>query len=256
MKATFLQYQKPLLCCMIPDDNPDRMIETIMNAHYDGADAFGFQVEGWRPEFINEETMKNVFKHCLGKPIYITSYRHHSNAGKTDDECAEVLFAAIRAGATIVDVMADFYDPQPYEITHNEEAVAKQKALIEKIHGMGAEVLMSSHTHTHLSEDEAVAYAKAQKERGADVCKIVNFSNTEDEEQENIRAILRIKKEVGGKFLFLANGEYCHTIRQIGTSLGVCMWLCVQSYKPGTSREQPLLRSMRQVKDNLFYNNQ
>ena len=129
-------------------------------------------------------------------------------------------------------------------------AVAKQKALIERFHAAGAEVLMSSHTHTHLSEDEAVAYAKAQRERGADVCKIVNFSNTEDEEQENIRAILRIKKEVGGKFLFLANGEYCHTIRQIGTSLGVCMWLCVQK----AVREQPQLRAMKQVQDNLFYN--
>ena len=249
MKATFLQYQKPLLCCMIPDTTPDSAISSIINAHYDGADAFGIQLESWKPEYLNEETMRRVFKACLGKPIYVTSYRLHSNAGKTDDECAEVLFTAIRAGATMVDVMADTYDPQPYEMTHNPEAVAKQKALIERFHAAGAEVLMSSHTHTHLSEDEAVEYAKAQKERGADVCKIVNFSNTPDEEQENIRAILRIKKEVGGKFLFLATGEYCHTIRQIGTSLGVCMWLCVQK----AVREQPQLRAMKQVQDSLFY---
>ena len=252
MKATFLQYQKPLLCCMIPENTPDRAISAIMNAHYDGADAFGFQLEGWKPEHLTEETLRQVFKYCLGKPIYVTSYRHHCNEGKTDDECAEVLFTAIRAGATLVDVMADTYDPQPYELTHNAEAVAKQKALIERFHAAGAEVLMSCHTHTHLSEDEAVACAKAQRERGADVCKIVNFSNTAEEEQENIRAILRIKSEVGGKFLFLANGEYCHTIRQIGTSLGVCMWLCVQN----TVREQPQLRAMKQVQDNLFYNNQ
>lgn len=254
MKATFLQYQKPLLCCMIPDDNPERCIETIMNAHYDGAEAFGFQLEGWKPEYLNEETMRRVFAACLGKPIYVTSYRHHSNAGKTDDECAEILFTAIRAGATLVDVMADFYDPQPYEITHNEEAVAKQKALIAKFHEMGAEVLMSSHTHTHIKEDELVRYAQAQRDRGADVCKIVNFDYSETDTDENFRAILRIRREVGGAFLFLCTGGNCHQLRQIGTSLGVCMWLCVQSYRPGTSREQPLLRSMRQVKDNLFYN--
>ena len=249
MKPTFLEYQKPLLCCMIPENTPERAIETIMNAHYDGADAFGFQLEGWSPEHLNEETMKNVFKYCMGKPIYVTSYRHHSNAGKTDDECAEVLFTAIRAGATLVDVMADYYDPQPYEITYNEEAVAKQKLLIEKLHSMGAEVLMSSHTHTHIDEDGLVKYAKAQRERGADICKIVNYGYTEEQADTNFRAVLRIKREVGGKFLFLANGDYCYPLRQIGPSLGVCMWLCVQR----TSREQPLLRAMKQVRDNLFY---
>ena len=160
MKPTFLEYQKPLLCCMIPENTPDRAISAIMNAHYDGADAFGFQLEGWKPEHLTEETLRQVFKYCLGKPIYVTSYRHHSNEGKTDDECAEVLFTAIRAGATLVDVMADTYDPQPYELTHNAEAVEKQKALIERFHAAGAEVLMSCHTHTHLSEDEAVACAK------------------------------------------------------------------------------------------------
>lgn len=254
MKATFLQYSKPLLCCMIPDDTPDRCIDTIMNAHYDGADAFGFQLEGWRPEFLNEEAMRRVFKACMGKPIYVTSYRNRSNSGKSDDECAEVLFAAIRAGATLVDVMADYYDPQPYEITYNEEAVKNQKVLIEKLHQAGAEVLMSSHTHTHIDEENLIKYAKAQRERGADVCKIVNFSRTPDEEETNIKAIVRIKREIDGELLFLANGDCCHTIRQIGTSLGVCMWLCVQNYRYDTSKEQPLLRAMKQVKDNLFYN--
>ncbi|MBQ8409897.1 MAG: type I 3-dehydroquinate dehydratase [Clostridia bacterium] len=250
MKATFLQYQKPLLCCMIPENTPDRAISAIMNAHYDGAEAFGFQLEGWKPEHLGEETLRQVFKYCLGKPIYVTSYRHHSNEGKTDDECAEVLFTAIRAGATLVDVMADFYDPQPYEITYNEEAVAKQKALIEKLHAAGAEVLMSSHTHTHIDEDGLVQYAKAQRERGADICKIVNFDTSEADTDENFRAILRIKREVGGKFLFLCSGGNCHQLRQIGPSLGVCMWLCVQN----AVREQPQLRAMKQVKDNLFYN--
>ena len=107
MKSTFLQYQKPLLCCMIPENTPDKAISAVMNAHYDGADAFGFQLEGWKSEHLNEETLRQVFKYCLGKPIYVTSYRNHSNEGKTDDECAEVLFTAVRAGATLVDVMAD-----------------------------------------------------------------------------------------------------------------------------------------------------
>ena len=149
--------------------------------------------------------------------------------------------------------MADYYDPQPYEITYNEEAVAKQKLLIARLHQAGGEVLVSSHTHTHIDEDTLVKYAKAQRERGADICKIVNFGFTPAEAETNFKAILRIKREVGGELLFLANGDYCHAIRQIGTSLGVCMWLCVPEYRAKTSREQPLLKAMKQVKENLFY---
>jgi len=253
MKPTFLEYNRPLLCCMIPDNTPDGAINTIMNAHFDGADAFGFQLEGWKPEYLNEESFRKVFKHCMGKPIYVTSYRGRSNLNKTDDECAEVLFAAIRAGATMVDVMADFYDRQTCQMTYNPEAVAKQKVLIEKFHAQGAEVLMSSHTHAHLDEDTLVQYAKSQRERGADVCKIVNYGNTPEEADTNFRAVLRINREVDGKLLFLANGDYCYPLRQIGPSLGVCMWLCVQSYNSETSREQPLLRAMKTVKENLFY---
>ena len=42
---------------MIPDDTPERCIETIMNAHYDGADAFGFQLEDRKPKHLNEEAV-------------------------------------------------------------------------------------------------------------------------------------------------------------------------------------------------------
>lgn len=253
MKPSFVEYNKPLLCCMIPDRTPDAAIDTIMNAHFDGADAFGFQLEGFFPEYLNEESFRKVFKACMGKPIYVTSYRGRSNLEKTDDECMEVLWAAIRAGATMVDVMGDLYDKQTCQMTFDPEAVAKQKELIKRFHAAGAEVLMSSHTHAHLDEDTIVMYAKAQRERGADVCKIVNYGNTPEESDENLRAVIRLNRELDGKFLFLVNGDYFYPIRHIGTSLGVCMWLCVQNYNEETSREQPLLRSMKAVRDNLFF---
>ncbi len=253
MKPTFLNHKKPLICCMLPTAAPDEVIETIKKAHDEGAEAFGFQLECWEPGYLNEECFRNVFKHCLGKPIYVTSYRGRSNHGKTDDECVELLFTALRAGATLVDVMADCFDPQPYEITYNEEAVAKQKALIERLHAAGAEVIMSSHTHTHIGEDELVRYAKAQRERGADICKIVNVDCSESDTDEDFRAILRIKNEVGGHFLFLSAGGNSHLVRRVGTSLGVCMWLCAQSYAPDVKYSiQPLIGSMKTFKDELF----
>ena len=76
---------------------------------------------------------------------------------------------------------------------------------------------------------------------------------TPAEAETNFKAVMRIKREVDGELLFLANGDCCYALRQMGTTLGVCMWLCVQNYRSDTSKEQPLLRAMKQVKDNFLF---
>ena len=253
MKPTFLKYQKPLLCAMVQDSTPADMICTIMNSHYDGAEAFGIQLEYLKPEYRTLEQIKKIFSYCQNKPIYITSYRGNYNKGFTDEECAEYLLLGLEAGATLCDVMGDMYHKEPNELTWDEEAIKKQKALIKKIHDMGGEALMSTHIHDYFDEETTLKIALAQKERGADVVKIVNFARTEDELMANINTVYRLKKELDGTpFLYLANGDKCRLLRQMGARLGVCMYLCVQNYTPVTSKEQPLLRSMKIARDALL----
>ena len=253
MKPTFLTYQKPLLCAMVQDSTPDDMICTIMNSHYDGAEAFGIQLENLLPEYRTPEHLKRIFSHCRNKPIYLTSYRSEKSRGLSDDECMALLLMGLEAGGTLCDIMGDLYHKERYELTMDAEAVAKQEALIAKIHDMGGEVLMSSHIRDFFDEERVVEIALAQKRRGADVVKIGNFARTEDELIANLNIIHRLKKELcGTPFLYLANGEHCHVIRQFGARLGVCMYLCVQDYKPVSSKEQPLLRSMRIARDALM----
>ena len=48
-------------------------------------------------------------------------------------------------GAELCDIMGDYFDKQPGEMTYNETAVKKQRNLIDKLHKRGAEVLMSTH---------------------------------------------------------------------------------------------------------------
>ena len=176
-KATFLEYDKPRLCAMVQDSNPDDMICTICNSLYDGAEAFGIQLENLEHQYRTEENLKRIFSFCRGLPIYITSYRNANNTGFTDEQCAELLLLGVKCGATIADIMGDMFCREEHELTMDAEAIKKQKALADKIHSLGGEVLFSSHLHGFYDEEECMRIAREQKARGADVVKIVNFSS-------------------------------------------------------------------------------
>ena len=251
MKKTFLKYQSPLLTAMVQEATPEDAICTIMNSLYDGAEAFGIQLESLKKEYRTEETLREIFKYCDNKPIYITSYRCAESKGMTDEECVDLLMLGLKAGATLCDVMGDTYCPVAHELAFDEEAAQKQKQLIEKIHALGGEVLMSSHLHAFLEEEEIVRYAKEQAARGADIVKIVSFAQTREQLMADIQIADRLDRELDRPFLFLANGPYSKLLRQIGPGLGVCMYLCVERYKHQNSKEQPLLRAAKAIRDNM-----
>jgi Na+-transporting NADH:ubiquinone oxidoreductase subunit F len=126
------------------------------------------------------------------------------------------------------------------------------KTVLDLLHSLGVEVLMSTHTHTFFDEETVMKIAKSQQERGADVVKIVNFSNTEEQMLENIRICTNLKHNISKNYLFLTGGTYGRFLRHAGPSLGCCMYLCVQQYKPGYSTEQPKLTAIKQVRDNFI----
>ena len=253
----FLNNTRPLLCAMVQDNTPEQMICTIMDSLYDGAEAFGIQLENLLPEHRNEETLGRIFQHCEGKPIYITSYRGNKSKGLSDEECVDFLLMGLRAGVPyspmICDVMGDLFCKETDQLTFDESAVAKQRELIARIHGEGGEVLISTHLSRFFKQEEVLDYAKAQQERGADIVKIVNKTNSDDEMMENLNTIHALKRELGETpFLFLASGKGGHLVRQMGPALGVCMYLCTVRYYPVTAKQQPKLRAAKAIRDNMF----
>lgn len=251
-KATFLNRERPLICAIVQDSTPEEAICTIMDSLYDGAEAFGIQLCNLKQEYRTEETLRKIFSYCEGRPIYITSYRGACSKELSDGERAELLLMGLRAGATLCDVMGDYFCPDPDQLTFDAEAIEKQKTLIAKIHDMGGEVLISSHTSRHFSDEEVLAYAKAQAERGADVIKIVSKAETEDEQMESLHTIHRLKQECDKPFLFLVGGKYTRLVRQVGPALGVCMYLCVQRYHPVTAKPQPTIRATKAIRDAML----
>ncbi len=252
MNKTFVKQTNPLLTVMLQCEMPETAIGRIRNANMLGAEAYGLQVESLKPEYHNPDTYKKIFAEMKDKPCYVTNYRGHHNIGKTDDELAEGLITLAQSGAALCDVMGDLFCKHPQQLTDDDTAIQKQIQLIEKLHEAGTEVLMSSHILQFTPAERVLEVALEQKRRGADVIKIVTGAQTMEEQIENLRITDLLKRELGAPFLFLSSGE-CTLHRRLGTRLGCCMALCVYEHDALSTPAQPLLSTMKTVRDSIDF---
>ena len=250
MKPTFLNQKKPLLTTMIQKRTPGEIIETIKKAIPAGADAFGIQIDQLERQYHKEEIYREIFAAMEGRPVYVTYYRGNQNGDRPDEELAEGLHQLAAAGATLCDVMSDFYAPHPDQVATDEAAVARQMKLIEELHGMGAEVLVSAHFNKYATPLRVLEAAKMQKARGADISKIVIHTDTMAQQIEHMSTIELLRGELDIPFLFLTSNQ-CHLIRRIGPMMGVCMYLCVYEHDALSTPMQPLLRHAKAIRDNF-----
>ncbi len=241
-----------LLTVMLQCETPETAIERIRNANCLGADAYGLQVESLKREYHTPETYKRIFDEMKGRPCYVTNYRYYSNDGLSDDELAEGLITLAESGATLCDVMGDYFCRHPEEITDDKDAIRKQMELIDKLHLLGAEVIMSSHICKFTPAERVMEVALEQKRRGADIIKIVTGAETMEEQVENLRITDLLKRELGAPFLFLSGGE--STLhRRLGLKLGCCMCLCVYEHDHLSTAAQPLLSTMKTIRDSIDF---
>ena len=73
-----------------------------------------------------------------------------------------------------------------------------------------------------------------------------------DEQLENLKTADLLKRELGAPFLFLSGGE-CSILRRLGMKLGCCMALCVYEHYYRSTPSQPLLRIVKQVRDDIGF---
>lgn len=252
MKASFLNHSRPLITAMLQAKSPERTEELLEKALAGGADAVGMQLCQFEPRYRNREVYERIFKIADRVPVYATNYRARENAGKSDETLAEELLELAECGATLCDVMGDYFCPTEGEFTTDPVAIEKQKKLISDLHARGAEVLMSSHVLKFTPAERVLEIALGHKERGADICKIVVGADTMEQQIENLRIINLLKEKLDIPFLFLSGGE-CRIVRRIGGEIGCCMYLCVCEYDELATKAQPLISdivSVREMFDN------
>ena len=252
MQNGFLNAKEGLLTVILQCEELNVAISRIRNANCLGAEAYGVQFESLRPEYRKPEVYEKLFKVMKGRPCYATNYRGKKNLGKSDEILAQELLELAQCGAALCDVMGDLYCKHPEELTEDPEAIKKQMKLIDALHQQGSAVLMSSHIQKFRPAERVLEIALEQKRRGADIIKIVTGAKTMEEQIENLRTTDLLKRELGAPFLFLSGGQ-CSIHRRLGAMLGNCMTLCVYEHDEQSTANQPLLSTMKTIRDNLDF---
>ena len=258
MKPTFLNQTRPLITGMVLKSDPDSIRYVIKNSIYDGADCLGIQLECLKRKYKTEENYRKIFSACAGHPIYITNYRGNENKGYSDEELTEELLDALSCGATLGDVMGSSFDSESgmgigLELSMKQDAIDKQMKLIDKIHAMGKEALMSSHVLKFTPAEIVLEIALEQQRRGADIVKIVTAANSDEEQMKNLRITALMKKELKVPFLFLSSGTHSKIHRMIGAQLGCVTYLAVREHDEHAVLTQPTIRAAKAVRDNFDY---
>ena len=254
MKHSFFNRQDAAVTLLYAPESMNEAIGLARAAEMDGADGIAVELQKFPLEQRTEENFRTLIR-CTQLPYMFLDYRNDRFLGTDDEARQKYLLLAAQCGAEVIDVMGDLYDPSPLELTHDPAAIEKQKALIDRIHELGAKVIMSSHmTSTERSAEEVLAHLREQSSRGADILKIVVGMNTEKALLEGVRTLLLLRKELDKPFVFLGGGQFGRFIRYVGPQLGAAIEFAVHDYPVNQSYNQPTIRSFKGVMENFHWN--
>jgi len=239
-------------------------IAEINNCVYDGADMIDLHMS------CLENTQTSELKKIISfsrLPVLALNYNttyEGKNAGYSEDDRVALFLRAVEAGAAGIDIQGytfhlpskkefcgedkySFTKGNPKEIVTDRQIIAKQCELIEKVHSMGAEVLLSCHPGIPMTAEQVVDLAHFLEDRNPDIIKIVTKAENEDDLAESIRAMLLLKKEVKTPVTYHANGKAGMLSRIINPLLGGQIAFCVDRYSESSVMEQINLRAAASV---------
>ena len=250
-KKSFFNRQNTAITALFSGASVADLVARTRTAAAQGADGIAIELHDLPPE---QRTVDN-FRAIIAEaplPFMFICYRRCPWFGNDDEGRQEGLLRAAEAGAEVIDVMGDLFAQEPGELTLKPEAIARQRALIERIHERGTKVVMSSHRPTlpPLSAGEIMDFLKLQAERGADICKLVSAGDTEEAFLEAIRADLALGKSFPKPFIHLLSGKFSKPQRFLGTKLGLAATFGVTDYSL-PEYNQPLITSLKIVRDTI-----
>jgi len=266
MKKRLSQLPAPALAGVVKEKNARAAMAEIQNCRAGGADMIDLHLSCLEDTGI--ETLKKIMG-ASRLPVLALNYnttREGQNAGFGEEARVESLLRAVEAGAAGIDMQGYTFDlPSktafrgedrysftkggPKEVVTDERIIEKQCALIEKVHAMGAEVLLSCHPGIPMTCGQVVDLARFLEQRGPDMIKIVTVAKTQADLPEVIKTMLVLKEELRTPVSYHASGAAGKLSRILNPVLGGQIAFCVDRFDEASTMEQLDLRSMRTVAD-------
>ncbi len=242
-------------------------IAEIKNCCYDGADMIDLHLSCL--EDTSVEALKKIIA-ASRVPVLALNYDQNYDRTRmyqTEEERVASLLRAVEAGAAGIDMQGytfhapsekAFYGENKYSFTANnpEEVVTdpaiieKQCALVDQVHAMGAEVLLSCHPGVVMNAQQVTDLVGFLAERKPDIVKIVSKAVTQEDCDEAIRTMTVLKRKFDFPVSYHANGKAGVPTRLMNPLLGGQIAFCIDRYNEGSTFEQLDLRTVRAVVDN------
>ena len=260
MRRSFAKNDSPMIISVIRERTVRAAIARIKNGEYHGAAGFDLHFSCLDEQYKNADSIKKIVD-STDKPILAINYNqaYEFEEIETDEESRiALLLEAVKAGVSAVDLPGYTYDlfskkqfrqefshlnysfikGNPREIVVDEAIIEKQIALIEKIHKMGAEVLLSVHPSIPMNTEQVLELALFLEKRNPDLIKIVTLCTNEDELVESFKTMITLKRKVKTRTHFHCCGEAGKLSRIINPILGGYLVFCSDGFTESSNFEQ------------------
>lgn len=268
MKSKLSKLKAPAIAGVVKEKSVFGAIAEIKNCAFSGADMIDLHMSTLEKRDV--DSLREIISSSR-LPVLALNYNttyERGDAGFSEDERAELFLRAVEAGADGVDIQGytfhlpskdafcgedrySFTKGNPHEVVTDGNIITKQCELIEKVHSMGAEVLLSCHPRIAMAADAVVELALFLEKRNPDIIKIVTKANNEDELYESIRAMMLLKKEVKTPVTYHASGAMGGLSRIINPLLGGQIAFCIDRFNGASTMEQLDLKTVRCVVDGV-----
>jgi len=262
-----------MLAGVVKEKTPETAISEILNYYQLGATGIDLHLSCLADEYKNVESIKRIVD-ASPLPILALNYNqsYEGPIYEADDEAkTELLLKGIEAGAAACDIQGYTFDlpsqtafreeflglgysfikDSPKEVVVDEKIIARQTEFIDKVHSLGAEVLLSNHVGVFMTSEQLCDFAAFLEKRNPDIIKIVANADTEEELAEAFRAMLMLKKEIKTPVSYHCNGKFGKLTRVVNPVLGGFMCFCNRQYSRNTANAQPLITTAKAAIDNM-----
>ena len=182
MRKSLSRLPAPALAGVVKAKTDREAIAEIQNCLYDGATMIDLHLH-----CLAQNDTQSLKKIMDASRLPVLALYDPGNVLPTEEERVEALLRAVRAGAAGIDIQGytyhlpsrsgfcgedvySFTRGNPKEIVTDAAVIAKQCALIEEVHQMGAEVLLSCHPGIPMTAEQVVELALFL-EKSANFCR-------------------------------------------------------------------------------------